>query len=196
MGTNALSELFCREQSVGFNDGSFAMHPLWLNRIEPGTFGGQEEGQNAHAFTILPDLLVVLTDPGANGLAFVPGSIIPDQEPVALALGGQALTTPVQELGADRTDGAACDKTQPQLVSHGFAGPSLLATTPRSRPTLWDRGLPLACTARPGGQDAAHPARHACEARRSGSTTPHPENQLPKSAAGYTKQSSGPVRFF
>jgi hypothetical protein len=59
MGTNAFSELFGREQGVGFNDGSFPMDPLWLNRIEPGTFGGQEEGQNAHAFARLLDLLVI-----------------------------------------------------------------------------------------------------------------------------------------
>ena len=43
IGTNALSQLFGREQPVGFDDGAFAMHPFGFDGIEPGTLFGQKQ---------------------------------------------------------------------------------------------------------------------------------------------------------
>ena len=63
------SQVLSREQTVGFDDGTPAMHPLWLDGIEPGAFGRQKAGQNAYSFTRLSDLLVVLTNPGTYLLA-------------------------------------------------------------------------------------------------------------------------------
>lgn len=91
------------------------MHPLRLNGIEPGTFGWQQEGQDAHDFPRALDQLVVLPDPGAHHQAFVPRGILPDQQPVALALSLQALTAPVQEQDADRAYGTPCDETHPEF---------------------------------------------------------------------------------
>ncbi len=45
----------------------------------------------------------------------MPGSVIPDQEPVGLALLEQTLTTPVQKMGGDGTDRTTCDEAQPHL---------------------------------------------------------------------------------
>jgi hypothetical protein len=66
------SQVLSREQTVGFDDGTPTMHPLWLDGIEPGAFGRQKAGQNAYPFTRLSDLLVVLTNPGAYLLAGSP----------------------------------------------------------------------------------------------------------------------------
>jgi hypothetical protein len=82
------------------------MDPLRLNGVEPGTFGGQKEGQNAHAFALLFDLQVVLANPGTYHLAHMKGGVIPDEQPGGLALRLQPLATPLQKLGgngADRT---------------------------------------------------------------------------------------------
>src|SRR6266702_504846 len=64
VSTHTFSQLLSREQAIGFNNRLLGMDPLRLDRVEPGTFGGQKEGQNAHAFALLLDLLIVLTNPG------------------------------------------------------------------------------------------------------------------------------------
>ncbi len=102
--TDACSKLLSGEQAVMLDHVALGMHPFRFNGIEPGTLRGQEERQNANAFPGLFDLLIVLANPGANGLALMPGGIIPDQEPVRLALLEQAFTTPVQELRGDGAD--------------------------------------------------------------------------------------------
>src|SRR5437763_440983 len=117
VSTDPVSQKLPRKQPIVLNHVALSMNPLWLDGIEPGTLGGQKERQNAYPFSVLSHLLVVGTHPGAHLLAHMPGGIIPDQEPVALALGGQPLTTVVQKLGGDRAHGAPADKTQPHLVS-------------------------------------------------------------------------------
>jgi hypothetical protein len=87
---------------------------------------GQEERQDAHAFACLFHLLGVLTDPGANHEASVPGGIVPNQEPVALALGCQALTTLLQELTTESTHWPSRNAAQPDLRTVGLVrGPCL-----------------------------------------------------------------------
>src|SRR5438270_4666001 len=116
VGTDPFSKLLSCQQSIVLNHVAFAMHPFGLNGVEPRALCGQQEGQDAHSLACLFHLLIVLPDPGAHQEAFVPGSIIPDQEPVALALGGQTFTTPLQKLNADGTDRTSADKAQPHLI--------------------------------------------------------------------------------
>ena len=115
MSTKALGQLSSREQAMWFHDRLVGMDPFRFNGIEPGALRGQEAGQNTNAFAGLFDLVVVFTDPGANHLADMPASMVPDQEPVVLALGSQALTTLLQTLNADGTHGPSGDKAQPDL---------------------------------------------------------------------------------
>ena len=115
VGTDTFCQLLSRQQAIVFDDIALGMHPFGLNRIEPGTFRGQQERQNAHAFARLLDLLVVLAYPGAHGLTLMPGGIIPDQEPVGLAFCEQALATPLQELGGDGAHRASGHEAQPGL---------------------------------------------------------------------------------
>ena len=61
MSTNTFSQLLSREQPIGFHNHLLGMDPLRLDRVEPGTFGGQKERQNAHTFARLLNLLVVLS---------------------------------------------------------------------------------------------------------------------------------------
>src|ERR1700692_167839 len=102
VSTDPLSQLFSGQQAISLNDVAFAVDPFGLNRVEPRTLRWQQERQDTHACPGLLDLLVVLANPGANSLTLVPGGIIPDQEPVGLALLEQPLTTPIQELRGDR----------------------------------------------------------------------------------------------
>ena len=84
MGTHTLGQLLSGKQPVGFHHGALAMHPLGFNGVEPGTFGGQKEGQNAYAFAPLLNLIVVLANPGTHYLAHMKGGVIPDEQPGGL----------------------------------------------------------------------------------------------------------------
>ena len=126
MSTNAFSQLLGREHSIGFHNSLLRMDPLRLDGVEPRALGGQEERQDANAFPSLFDLLVVLPNLTPNHFADMPGGIIPDQEPVALALGSQTLTTILQKPDRDRTHRAPGDEAQPDLRAVGIVGRSLL----------------------------------------------------------------------
>jgi len=99
------------------------MSPLSFNRIEPGTFGGQEARQDAHPQPGLCDRLVVATDPGANGLAFVPGGIVPDQNQCCFSLCRQMGDARGEKIDGYGADGTTIDKAQKHLV-----GPPIAAT--------------------------------------------------------------------
>jgi hypothetical protein len=94
--------------------------------LSQGRVRRQQKRQDTHAVARLLDLPVVLTNPGANSLALVPGGIIPDQEPVGFALLEQALATPVQKLRGDRAHRSSSDKTQPHLLAAGLLHSPLL----------------------------------------------------------------------
>ena len=76
VGTNALSELASGKQSIPLDDLALAVDPLGLNGIEPGTFGGQVQGQDANTFAQLLDLLVVCSDPLLDLFGDVPGGVV------------------------------------------------------------------------------------------------------------------------
>jgi hypothetical protein len=59
---------------------------------------------------------MVRVDPGPHDLALRPRGVIPDQQEGRHALPGEALTTPGQQVGRDRHEGAPIDESQPQLV--------------------------------------------------------------------------------
>src|ERR1700680_4137429 len=91
VGTHPSFQFVSTQETIRFGNVAFAMNPLRLNRVEPGTFGWQEARQDAHSQPGLFDGLVVVAYPGANGLAFVPGGIIPNQDQSRFSLGGQLL---------------------------------------------------------------------------------------------------------
>ncbi len=94
VGTDPFSQLTSGQQAVMLDHVALGMHPFGFDGIEPRALCGQQERQNANALARLFDLLIVLANPSTNHLTLVPGSVIPDQEPVRLALFEQALAAP------------------------------------------------------------------------------------------------------
>jgi hypothetical protein len=90
---------------VGLRDRAFAMHPLGLNRVEPGAFHGQRAGDNPHASSVRFDMPIVGAHPRTDGLALVPRGVIPDKQQGGEALLCQAGTTPSQKVCRHGTDG-------------------------------------------------------------------------------------------
>src|SRR5450755_1193542 len=130
VGTHTLGQVFGSQQAVGLDHVALAVNPFGLNGVEPGALRRQQTWQDTHALPCLFDLPVVLTNPGANRLTLVPGSIIPDQEPVRFAALEQSLAAPVQELRSDRAHWSSADKTQPHLLTSGLLWCPLLPQYP------------------------------------------------------------------
>jgi len=143
--TDPFSQLLSRQQAIVLSHMAFAMHPFGLNRIEPRTLRGQQERQYANTCARLLDLLIVLAKPGTHGLALMPRGIIPDQEPVCLALLEQARASPLQELGGDGADRPPGHEPQPDLRAVGFLGSSLLPEH-----TVASQGLGIRVVLAPG----------------------------------------------
>lgn len=119
-----------RKHTIALDHVALAMDPLGFDGIEPGACGGQLERQNPHAFARLFDREVVFSDPGAHHLAYMPGGVVPNEEPMTFALCGQVLTTPVRKLNGDVAHWSPCDKTEPHLLSHRVIWGSFLPDVP------------------------------------------------------------------
>src|SRR5579863_2125743 len=126
VSTNAFRQLLCRQQPIGFDDSSLAMHPFGFDRIKPGALRWEPKGQDTDSLASAFDLVIMLSDPGLHDLADMPGSVVPDQQPGPFALRRQPITAPVEKLGGHVADGASGDKAQPHLVTYWLVwGPGL-----------------------------------------------------------------------
>ena len=80
-GIDAPLQLVSRQQACRFQHAPLAMHPDWLNRIQPRA-SRRQIAQNDPSPDRLShfDVLIVVTDPGTHGFAPMPGRIIPHQQ--------------------------------------------------------------------------------------------------------------------
>src|SRR5207244_3302726 len=102
----------------------FAMHPMRLNAVEPGTLGWQPARNDAHpclAFALSGQhALIVLLEPAAHFLTHMPGGIVPDEKQHALALTLHLLAKPLQKGGRHVADWSTIDKAEPDGLALGF----------------------------------------------------------------------------
>jgi hypothetical protein len=114
--THTRFQLGSAQQAIRFRDCSFAMDPLRLNRVQPGTFHRQPAGDNPHASLAHFHPLIVGADPRADGLARVPRGVIPDEQQGSEALLRQAGAAPGQKVCRHSTDRAPGDKPELHLL--------------------------------------------------------------------------------
>lgn len=100
------------------HDGTLAVDPAGLDRIEPRALGGQVTGQNPYP-PLSFGCSVVLLEPSLDPLADMPGCVIPHQKESLLALLLQLLAYPLKERDGHLTDGAAIHKAQQHPVDVG-----------------------------------------------------------------------------
>src|SRR5258707_6282849 len=103
-GVDAVDELVGGQQASGLNDAALAMHPFGLDRIEPRTLDRQVAVDDADAAPAPLDAPVVSADPGADGVADVPGGVVPDQQQRLLANRLEPGAAPGQVLGRHGAD--------------------------------------------------------------------------------------------
>src|SRR5690606_4004543 len=80
MGTDTHHHVFDRQRPIRLADGTLAVQPLRLDRVEPRAACGQRARQDPHAAFSLGRSVVRL-DPGTHLLADVPGGIVRDRAP-------------------------------------------------------------------------------------------------------------------
>ena len=139
ISTDPLCKLLGRKPAVGFDDLAFAMHPFGFDRVEPGAFGRQQEGQNVYPCAFSFDAAVVLANPGTLSQAFVPGSVIPNEQPGRLALLVQKVAASLQELRSHGTDWPSIHKAQRHLITLGLLGFASLPQYSITGQSLWIR---------------------------------------------------------
>lgn len=98
VGVDTCLQFVSSQYLLGLQDGALAVHPFWLDRIEPRAFGWQQTREDAYAAFRLFDAAVMGPNPGAYRATFVPGGIVPDQHPDPNADYGEFGTTPIQKL--------------------------------------------------------------------------------------------------
>src|SRR5215204_14333 len=120
-----VGELVSAEQSLGLDYLAFAVDPLGLYRIEPRTLGRQKAGNYPYSSfaTIIFDLAVVGGDPTSHLVAFMPGSVVPDQKQGLLAPLFELLATPPKKLRGYGAHRPTIDEPQPGLFKFGQIHP-------------------------------------------------------------------------
>src|SRR5260370_7982266 len=101
----------------------------------------------------------------------MPGGVIPDQEPVGLALFEQAFTAPLQELDRDGAHWSSGHEPQPGLRAVRLLGTSLLP-----KPTITCQCLGIRVILAPGLLHPAHPLILGLPAAYLGHRKPPPPN--------------------
>src|SRR3954451_3857358 len=115
-GAHSLDQLISRELAVSFYHPPFAVYPLGLYSVEPGTLDGQQAAYDPHPSAALLDRSVVRIDPGAYLPAYVPAGVVPDEYPHFLAERFKFLGTPIEKPSSYPAHyWAAIDEPQPRL---------------------------------------------------------------------------------
>ena len=116
---HALDNLLSSEQASSFDSGAFAMPPMGLDAVEPGTLGWQPTRDSLNALLalalLLPCDLIVLTKPGLDVFADMPGGVSPQQPACAVSWRDGLLAKPLQKVGGHLADGPAIHAAQPHL---------------------------------------------------------------------------------
>ena len=87
LSAEALFEYLNRKFTIRFNHFAFGMIPDGFHRVQPGAFRRQKHGQEPDTCLLALNLLIMLSYPGFDGPAFVPGSPIPDDHQDSFVFG-------------------------------------------------------------------------------------------------------------
>lgn len=120
LGTHAIGQFLGRQTAIGLDHGPFPMHPLRLNRIEPGTRARHTAHTDANT-TMLSglDRPVVQPHPCPHRVADMPRGVVPDQHQDRFVQGTQVVAAPRQKVRRDGAHGSATHTPQQQLIRWG-----------------------------------------------------------------------------
>ena len=88
---HSIREFVGSEQSVGLDDLSLAVYPLWLDGVLPRTLLGKQATYDPHSLAAFLDPTVVFSEPASDLFGDVPASVVPDEKQNLLAYSLQLL---------------------------------------------------------------------------------------------------------
>jgi hypothetical protein len=77
---NPLGKLVSAKQTIGLDHFALAVDPLRLYGIQPRALLGQQAAYNPHSFSTLLDSAITFAQPASYLAAYVPASVVPDEE--------------------------------------------------------------------------------------------------------------------
>jgi hypothetical protein len=111
---DSLSQLVSCEQLLRLYNLALAMNPLGLHRVEPRALFGQQAAYDPHSTATVFDFPVVRGNPRSDLPGDVPGSVVPDQNPLARSF--ELLAGPRKEAGGYPANGPPIHEAQPYLL--------------------------------------------------------------------------------
>src|SRR5215210_5725847 len=114
--TDPVGELVSTKQTVGLDHFSLAVDPLGLYGVEPRALLGQQAAYDPDPTPALFDLAVMLAEPVPDLAAYVPASVVPDEEQDLLTNCFKLLTTPSEEPSCYAAHRAIIQEPYPRLI--------------------------------------------------------------------------------
>src|SRR5918992_1783095 len=116
---NPVGKLASAQQTLRLDHFALAVDPFGLHGVQPRALLGQQTANDSHSFPALFDLAVVFSCPSSHRAAYVPGSVVPNENPHLLASLSQFLAAPRKEPGRYATNGPTIHKAHPCLFEFG-----------------------------------------------------------------------------
>ena len=110
------------QQAIRFRDGSLPMDPLRRDGVAPRALAGQRADHETNPQSALVDVLLVPPNPLPDGLAAVPGGVIPDQQQGPNALRREPGGTPGENARVTALTGRPATNRRPSWSTCGGPG--------------------------------------------------------------------------
>src|SRR5215211_2321579 len=118
-----IGEFVGAKEPVGLDHLALAVNPFGFYGVQPRALLGQKAAYDPHSFAAAFDLAVVLAEPSSDLAAYVPGSVVPDEEQNLPAKSFKLFATPLEESGRYPTDGPTIHEPEPRLIKLGHIEP-------------------------------------------------------------------------
>jgi hypothetical protein len=121
--TDSVGEFVSAEQSVGLDHLAFAVYPFGLDGVQPRTLLGQKAACDPHSAAALLNLTVMFSCPSSHLAAYVPGSVVPNENQHFLAGRFKVFAAPREKLCRYAAHRSAIHEPQPRIIEFGQIEP-------------------------------------------------------------------------
>ena len=83
--TDSVGEFISTQQPIGLDHLALAVYPFGLDGVQPRTLFRQKAAYDPHSAAALLNLTVMSSEPPSNLAAYVPGSVVPNENQHFLA---------------------------------------------------------------------------------------------------------------
>src|SRR5215204_4339379 len=115
--TDSVGEFISTQQPIGLDHLALAVYPFGLYDVQPRTLFRQKAAYDPHSAAALLNLTVMFSEPSSQMAAYVPGSVVPDEnQHFLLASRFKVFAAPREELCRYAAHRSAIHEPQPRLL--------------------------------------------------------------------------------